>query len=92
MNLLYIHQYFKTPYDTGGTRSYYFAKKLTDHGHNVTMLASNTNNKDWPFIKHKNVESINVICIKNAYDNKMGKRGKKFVEENVNWRKEGENY
>lgn len=92
MKILYIHQYFKTPQDAGGTRSYYFAKRLTDHGHNVTMLTSNTNNKDFPFIKHKNVESINVIYIKNAYDNKMGKKGKNFVEENYNWENEGKNY
>jgi len=35
MNILYIHQYFKTPDEGGSTRSYYLAKGLVDNGYEV---------------------------------------------------------
>ena len=73
MKVLYLHQYFHTPEDAGGTRSYYFAKKLVENGHNVTMLTSNKHRPDWPFIKRKNIDGIDIIYIKNYYDNKFGK-------------------
>ena len=38
MHILYIHQYFTTPEEGGGTRSYEFARSLVKRGHNVTIL------------------------------------------------------
>ena len=42
MNILYIHQYFITPNDPGGTRSYWLAREFVKKGHNVTMLTSSS--------------------------------------------------
>ena len=38
MKILYIHQYFGTPQDAAGTRSYSFSKGLIENGHQVTMV------------------------------------------------------
>ena len=38
MNILYLHQYFTTTEMVGGTRSYDFARRLTEAGHRVRML------------------------------------------------------
>lgn len=39
MHILLIHQLFIRPQDPGGTRHYEFARHLTRHGHQVTVLA-----------------------------------------------------
>ncbi len=39
MHVLYIHQYFQTREQAGGTRSYEFARHLVEAGHNVTVLS-----------------------------------------------------
>lgn len=69
MNILYIHQYFKTPNEPGGTRSYWIAKELIANGHNVTMLTTSSSidhNKEV-----KDVDGIKVIYLKVLYDQKM---------------------
>ncbi|GIF38813.1 glycosyltransferase family 4 protein [Actinoplanes xinjiangensis] len=38
MRITYIHQYFKTPAMSGGTRSYEFARRLVERGHEVHMI------------------------------------------------------
>ena len=38
MKLLYFHQHFTTPRGASGTRSYEFARRLIDRGHEVTMV------------------------------------------------------
>ncbi len=46
MKLLYIHQYFRLPTETGGHRSYYVAKALQEAGFEVEIItANNENNK-----------------------------------------------
>ncbi|PUV22941.1 glycosyltransferase family 4 protein [Sphingobacterium athyrii] len=40
MNILYIHQYFKTPKQPGGTRSYWLAQELIKNGHCVTIVTA----------------------------------------------------
>lgn len=70
MKILYLHQYFKTPSEPGGTRSYWFAKELIKNGHHVTMVTSrNTQEK---LIAEEEIEGIQVIYVRNFYDNKMG--------------------
>jgi len=46
MKILYLHQYFNTPNEPGGTRSYYLSKALVESGHKVVMITSNRSNKD----------------------------------------------
>ena len=73
MKILYLHQYFNTPNEPGGTRSYYLSKALVESGHKVVMITSNRSNKDQNFIEQKNIDGIEVIYIKNYYSNKMSK-------------------
>lgn len=79
MKILYIHQYFKTPYEPGGTRSYWIAKELIKEGHEVTMLTSSSSNLE-KLTKIK-IDGINVIYIKEDYDQNMNffKRLNAFV-------------
>ncbi|UFH32253.1 glycosyltransferase family 4 protein [Chryseobacterium sp. C-71] len=80
MNILYIHQYFLTPQEPGGTRSYWLARELIKNGHKVTMLTSST--KFAEEIKEINVDGIEVIYLKEEYDQNMSvaRRLKAFVK------------
>ena len=68
-NILYIHQYFKTPYESGGTRSYWLAKSLIEKGHKVTMITSSSDFKD--NIVFKEIEGIKIVYIKVPYNQRM---------------------
>lgn len=70
MNILYIHQYFHTPAEPGGTRSYWISKELVKRGHKVTMITS-TNANSHPEPCTIDVEGIKVIYVKNEYSNYM---------------------
>lgn len=50
MRIIYLHQYFNTPFMGGGTRSYEMARRLVAKGHQVEMITTwrEQNNKtDW---------------------------------------------
>ena len=69
MKILYLHQYFKTPAEPGGTRSYWMAKELIKNGHEVIMFTSkelNGKKKDVVII-----DGIQVIYLNEAYDQNM---------------------
>ena len=70
MHILYIHQYFNTPQDPGGTRSYWISQELVKRGHKVTMVTS-TNKKLHPEPCEMEVDGIHVIYVKNDYSNYM---------------------
>ncbi|EUJ38770.1 group 1 glycosyl transferase [Listeria weihenstephanensis FSL R9-0317] len=86
MRILYLHQYFATRNSHTGTRSYEFAKKLIEKGHEVymlttdTFLAGETPYKEEKNVKYYQIEGIEVIAMKNNYSNYMGliKRGWSF--------------
>lgn len=69
-NILYIHQYFKTPKEPGGTRSYWFALALVKEGYNVTMLTT-TSSATRNNIERVVIDGINVIYLKVPYEQKM---------------------
>jgi UDP-N-acetylglucosamine:LPS N-acetylglucosamine transferase len=69
MKILYIHQYFKTPSDSGGTRSYWIAKGLVEKKHDVTVLSAK-NNMD-SRINEVYIEGIKVVYFNVSYSNKM---------------------
>lgn len=73
MKILYLHQYFITPKEAGGARSYYLAKQLVEDGHEVTVITSNTKNRRLEILEVKNIDGIEVKYIKNYYDSSMGK-------------------
>lgn len=69
MNILYIHQYFTTPEEPGGTRSYWISKELIKRGHKVIMITS-TNNKHYnPGVEI--IDGIEVHYLNNPYSNYM---------------------
>ncbi|MBF5026934.1 glycosyltransferase family 4 protein [Planobacterium oryzisoli] len=70
MHILYIHQYFLTPKEPGGTRSYWLTQELLKKGHKVTMLTSS--GKFEENIKEINIDGIDVIYIKEEYNQNMG--------------------
>lgn len=72
MKILYLHQYFKSLDEPGGHRSYFLAQKLIEKGHKVIVVTSNSDHRDWDFIKKKEVDGIEVIYIRSTYSNYMG--------------------
>ena len=70
MKILYIHQYFVTPSEPGGTRSYWIAKELVKRGHHVTMVTST--NRNHPEASRIDIDGIDVLYVKNpGYNNYM---------------------
>lgn len=68
MNIIYLHQYFVTPEEYGATRSYWFAKKLTERGHKVTVisaLSSSTKRGKGTY----DIDGIRVIYLGGRYSN-----------------------
>ncbi len=73
MKVLYFHQHFTTPKMGGGIRSYKFAKKLIERGHQVTMVCGG-DSLDLPKkvtngITRGDIEGIDVIQIETPYSN-----------------------
>lgn len=71
MKIIYLHQYFKTPKMSGGTRSYEIAKRLVANGHEVHILTSwteETSHDDW---FDECIDGIHVHWYPNLYDNRM---------------------
>lgn len=66
MNILYIHQYFHTPYQAGSTRSYWIAQELIKNGHKVTMLTMNK--KIYSKVERVEIDGIDVIYLDVRYD------------------------
>ena len=67
MKILYVHQYFCTPDEPGGTRSYWFARELVGRGHHVVMITST--NAAHPNAGRVNIDGIDVVYVKNEYSN-----------------------
>lgn len=70
MKILYLHQYFKTPAEPGGTRSYWIAQELISQGHEVNMISANQNISKRKEIR--NINGIRVIYLRVPYNNSMG--------------------
>lgn len=69
MNILYIHQYFRTPSEPGGTRSYWIARELIKHGHQIILITANP--KAEVNREEKLIDGIQVIYLKEAYSQDM---------------------
>lgn len=69
MKIIYLHQYFKTPAEPGGTRSYWIAKELIKNGHEVIIVTAKVlDNKSR---EEKVIDGIKVIYLNEGYDQKM---------------------
>lgn len=82
MRIVYLHQYFNTPEQSGSTRSYEFARRLVERGHQVHMITSDrdTHSKSSAWTE-TTVEGFRVHLKRVAYDNSMSslKRVKAFA-------------
>jgi glycosyltransferase involved in cell wall biosynthesis len=67
MKILFIHQYFRTPEQGGGIRTYYLAKKLVENGFDVEMITAH-NADSYQFI---NIEGIKVHYLPVYYHNSL---------------------
>ena len=68
MRIFYIHQYFVTPKQGGATRSYHLAKGMMQHGLDVEMIT--THSED--FYDFKIIDGIKVHYLPVPYSQKMG--------------------
>ena len=72
MHILYLHQYFTTRSQVGGTRSYEFARYLQRQGHSVTIVTA-----AWDRLakgsktRRPELEGIDVIELNAGYANSM---------------------
>ena len=74
MKITYIHQYFTTPDMVGGTRSYEFARRFVDWGHEVTVISAWTEpseRRDW-FVTEE--AGVTVRWLPVRYANQMSYR------------------
>lgn len=69
MKILYIHQYFKTPKEPGGTRSYWLAQELIKNGHQVTMIT--TDSKAKKNRREEIIDGITVVYLREGYNQEM---------------------
>ncbi|SVE36541.1 uncharacterized protein METZ01_LOCUS489395, partial [marine metagenome] len=85
---MYFHQHFSTPDGASGTRSYEFARRLVENGHQVVMvcgsfgIGSTGLNKAFDSGKRRGiVDGIDVIEFKLPYGNEQNflRRGLVFV-------------
>jgi glycosyltransferase involved in cell wall biosynthesis len=79
VTVLYLHQHFTTPKGAGGTRSYEMARRLVQHGHEVTMVCGSYRGGhtglDGPYIGGRRcgrVDGIDVIELELPYGNTDG--------------------
>lgn len=73
MKIVYIHQYFNTPIMNGSTRSFEFARRLVESGHEVHIITSIRSESNHTFPKWQCTleEGIIVHWLPVSYNNKM---------------------
>jgi len=62
MRILYLHQFFKTREEAGGTRSYELARHLVQSGHEVTILTA----AGGPSPARRTVDGVRVVEVAGA--------------------------
>ncbi len=68
MKILIVHQYFNTPDSGGPLRSYYIARGLRQHGHQVEVITAHNNAR----AISKEIKGITVHYLPVPYDNSFG--------------------
>jgi glycosyltransferase involved in cell wall biosynthesis len=63
MRILYLHQFFVTREGAGGTRSYEFARRFVERGHEVRMLTAGGGTRT--------VDGVEVVGVRGAYSDYM---------------------
>jgi len=77
-NVIYIHQYFKTPEEGGALRSYHISKEMVARGIDVDMI---TSHNKWKYEK-KLIDGIHVhyLPIQYSHEFSFAKRSTSFVK------------
>ena len=70
MKIIYLHQYFVTPDQGGGTRSYEFARRLVAAGHSVEIVTSDRS-VDRPTWERSSLDGFVVHRVGVEYSNNM---------------------
>jgi len=60
VRIIYLHQYFNTPQDAGGTRSYEMARRLVASGHDVDMVTSTRTSSEGGFRGWRQTEEAGI--------------------------------
>lgn len=68
MNVIYIHQYFRTPDQGGAVRSYHLAKGLVEAGIGVEIITAH----ELPYYDQRRIDGIRVHYLPVNYDQKFG--------------------
>lgn len=76
MRILYIHQHFCTPAGPGGTRSYEFARRWVQQGHQVLLLTGTGYDPTLPDNDEIEIEGIRVRTLGVRYDTKASFAGR----------------
>ena len=71
MRIIYLHQYYKTPEEGGGTRSYWIIQEMIKKGFHVTLITSRNCFSIKPYSFEKN-PNLNIYYINNSYNNDFG--------------------
>ena len=86
MRVLYFHQYFSTRSGAAGTRSYEFARRLVERGHDVLMVCGGAERSDTgvssPFSRGKRrgrVDGIDVLEFDLGYSNRQRLAGRSLA-------------
>ncbi|GLZ01389.1 glycosyltransferase family 4 protein [Actinoplanes sp. NBRC 103695] len=76
MRIVYIHQYFRTPEMSGGTRSFEFARRLVARGHEVQVVSADIDGDGESSQKWRESSSagIRIHWASIPYNNKMSYR------------------
>lgn len=72
MRITYLHQYFNTPSMAGGTRSFEFARRLVQMGHEVNLVTTRRDRSAGSGWRTTVEEGVIVHWISVPYDNSMG--------------------
>ncbi|MFV8755124.1 glycosyltransferase family 4 protein [Nannocystaceae bacterium ST9] len=80
MNILYLHQYFVTPREAGGTRSYELARRLVAAGHRVAIVTTDfhRDHGEWQVADEAGIE-VHRIGIRYANALATGARLRAFA-------------
>lgn len=71
MHILYLHQYFTTPEIGGGTRSYEFAIRLKNKGHDIEFISGPFKNNHYGGKKIVEIDNMKVHIVGKNYSNKL---------------------
>lgn len=71
MRIVYLHQYFRTPEMSGGTRSYEMARRFVAAGHEVHMITTDESGEGGRGWRRHEVDGIQVHTLPVRYDNTM---------------------